>query len=46
MGYVGDARVIFYPSGMTELYDTYTPEFYWNQDAINLKVTVIFLIIL
>ena len=37
MGYVGDARVIFYPSGMTELYDTYTPEFYWNQDAINFE---------
>ena len=37
MGYVGDARVIFYPSGMTEIYDTYTPEFYWNQDAINFE---------
>ena len=37
MGYVGDAIVIFYPSGMTELYDTYTPEFYWNQDAINFE---------
>ena len=37
MGYTGNARVIFYPSGMTEIYDTYTPEFYWNQDAINFE---------
>ena len=37
MGYTGNARVIFYPSGMTELYDTFTPEFYWDQDAINFE---------
>ena len=37
LGYTGNARVIFYPSGMTEIYDTYTPEFYWNQDAINFE---------
>ena len=37
MGYTGSARVIFYPSEMTQLYDTYTPEFYWNIDAINFE---------
>ena len=37
MGYTGNARVIFYPSGMTETYDTFTPEYYWNQDAINFE---------
>ena len=37
LGWTGNARVIFYPSGMTETYDTYTPEFYWNQDAINFE---------
>lgn len=37
MGYTGNARVIFYPSGMTELYDTFTPEFYWDIDAINFE---------
>ena len=36
-GYTGNARVMFYPSGMTELYDSITPEFYWNQDAINFE---------
>ena len=37
MGYTGNARLIFYPSGMTELYDTFTPEFYWDIDAINFE---------
>lgn len=31
----GNGRVIFYPSGMTQIYDTYTPEYYWNIDALN-----------
>jgi len=33
----GNARCIFYPSGMTELYDTYTPSYYWNQDAFDFE---------
>ena len=33
----GNGRVIFYPSGMTELYDTFTPEFYWQSDAIDFE---------
>ena len=37
MGYSGNGRVIFYPSGMTELYDSYTPEFYWQSDAIDFE---------
>jgi len=37
MGYQGNGRVLFYPSGMTELYDTYTPEYYWEEDAINFE---------
>jgi len=27
-GYTGLTRAMIYPSGMTELYDTFTPEFY------------------
>ena len=37
MGYTGDGRVIFYPSGMTALYDTNTPEYYWQSDAIDFE---------
>jgi len=37
MGYSGDGRAIFYPSGMTALYDTYTPEYFWENDAINFE---------
>ena len=37
MGYTGNGRVIFYPSGMTELYDTLTPEYYWQSDAIDFE---------
>ena len=33
----GNGRVIFYPSGMTELYDSFTPEFYWQSDAIDFE---------
>ena len=33
----GNARCIFYPSGMTEIYDTYTPSYYWNQDAFDFE---------
>jgi len=28
LGFNGTGRALFYPSGMTELYDTYTPELY------------------
>ena len=37
LSWVGNARVIFYPSGMTEIYDFYTPEFYWSADTINFE---------
>ena len=37
MSYTGNGRVIFYPSGMTALYDSYTPEFYWQSDAIDFE---------
>lgn len=30
-----DARVIFYPSGMTEIYDFYTPQLYWSANTLN-----------
>lgn len=31
------SRVYFYPSGMTELYDTITPEPYWETDTLNFE---------
>lgn len=37
MSFSGDARALFYPTGMTALYDSTTPEFYWDQDAINFE---------
>jgi len=37
LGYSGNSSVIFYPSSMTELYDSYTPEPYWNTDAFNFE---------
>ena len=37
MGYSGNGRVIFYPSGMTELYDSITPSYYWQSDAIDFE---------
>ena len=30
-----NSRLMFYPSGMTELYDTITPAGHWNDDVIN-----------
>ena len=33
----GDVRAMFYPSGMTVLYDTFTPEYYWDTDAFNFE---------
>jgi len=37
MSYTGNGRAIFYPSGMTALYDSLTPEFYWQSDAIDFE---------
>ena len=37
LGYSGNSSVIFYPSSMTDLYDSYTPEPYWNTDAFNFE---------
>ena len=34
---LGNGRAVFYPSGMTELYDSLTPEFYWQSDAIDFE---------
>lgn len=33
----GDARVLIYPSGSTVLYDTITPEPFWDTDTINFE---------
>jgi hypothetical protein len=30
-------RVIIYPSGMTEIYDSVTPSIHWNNDVINFE---------
>lgn len=35
LSWAGDARVIFYPSGMTEVYDTTNPEDYWSGSTLN-----------
>ncbi len=35
--YTGNFKVYFYPSGMTELYDTYTPSPFWADDVINFE---------
>jgi hypothetical protein len=32
-----DARVLIYPSGMTALYDTVTPEYNWKIDTLNFE---------
>jgi hypothetical protein len=36
-GCCGNARVLIYPSGMTALYDTNTPQGYWPPDVINFE---------
>lgn len=33
----GEARVLIYPSGMTNFYDSATPEPHWNQDVLNFE---------
>jgi hypothetical protein len=37
MGYSGYSSVMFLPSGMTELYDTFTPQPYWATDVFNFE---------
>ena len=37
LGFSGNSRVIFYPSGMTSLYDTVTPEPYWATNVFNFE---------
>ena len=37
IGASGNARVLFYPSGMTNFYDSATPEPHWNQDVLNFQ---------
>jgi len=37
MGYTGDSRVVFYPSGMTVIYDSFTPEPYWHPNVFNFE---------
>jgi hypothetical protein len=34
---VGNARALVYPSGMTVIYDSLTPEPHWNQDVLNFQ---------
>ena len=36
-GQTGNGRCIFYPSGMTEIYDVYTPSYNWSQDAFDFE---------
>jgi hypothetical protein len=37
MGITGFSQTLFYPSGMTVLYDTVTPEPFWANDVINFE---------
>jgi hypothetical protein len=37
MGMTGFSQTLFYPSGMTVLYDTETPEPYWENNVINFE---------
>ena len=37
MGLTGFSQTLFYPSGMTALYDTVTPEPFWANDVINFE---------
>ena len=37
MGITGFSQTLFYPSGMTVLYDTETPEPYWENNVINFE---------
>jgi hypothetical protein len=35
LGCTGDTRALIYPSGMTVIYDTITPESYWSGNVLN-----------
>ena len=37
LGLTGPARILVYPSGMTNFYDSATPEEHWNQDVLNFQ---------
>lgn len=37
LGFSGDSTIMFYPSGMTNLYDTFTPSPFWANDVINFE---------
>ena len=37
MGYTGNSFVVFYPSGMTQLYDSVTPQPYWATNVFNFE---------
>jgi len=37
IGTSGNIRVMVYPSGMTNFYDSTTPEEHWNQDVLNFQ---------
>ena len=37
MGLTGNTSVMFYPSGMTGVYDTFTPEPYWHPNVFNFE---------
>lgn len=37
MGYSGTSQTLFFPSGMTGLYDTITPEPYWATNVFNFE---------
>lgn len=37
LGTTGNIRALVYPSGMTNFYDSATPEPHWNQDTLNFQ---------
>lgn len=37
LGVTGNGRIVIYPSGMTEIYDSYTPDPYWYNNVINFE---------
>jgi hypothetical protein len=37
MGYSGNSNIVFYPSGMTVIYDSVTPEPYWATNVFNFE---------
>jgi hypothetical protein len=37
MGLSGSSSIVFYPSGMTVMYDTFTPEPFWATDVFNFE---------